>query len=87
VPKQPERIEIIKSIRHSWQDLIKEEDIVAIDLHYLGSGIEVDLVLRQSEISPQLAGDLEAAVLASGYISCLRIFNKLHESKSTKLLS
>lgn len=77
----PERAEIIDSIKQSWQELLHEGDIESIDLHYLDSGIEVDLVLNRDQVSQQLASDLEAAIQNTEHIALLRIFNKLHEFK------
>lgn len=78
----PERAEIIDSIKQSWQEFLLEGEIASIDLHYLGSGIEVDLVLNREQVSLQLASDLESAIQTKDYIACLRIFNKLYESKA-----
>lgn len=78
----PERTEILERIKQSWKELLVEKDIDSIDLHYLGSGIEVDLVLNRDQISPQLAHDLESAIKSTDYIACLRIFSKLYETKA-----
>ena len=81
-PDFPERAEIIDSIKQSWRELLTEGDIGSIDLHYLGSGIEVDLVLNRDEVSLQLASELESAIQSTDYICCLRIFSKLYESST-----
>lgn len=78
----PERTEILDGIKQSWKELLVEEDIGSIDLHYLGSGIEVDLVLNRDHVSSQLAHDLESAIKSTDYIACLRIFSKLYETKA-----
>ena len=77
----PARAEIIDNIKHNWKGLLTEADIGSIDLHFLGAGIEVDLMLNQDEIPPGLAQDLETAIQTTDYIVCLRIFHKLYESK------
>ncbi|MBT3529306.1 MAG: cation transporter [Gammaproteobacteria bacterium] len=83
----PSRGEIIQSVRDHWAKLLKEEDVASIDLHYLNQGVEIDLVLNQKEISPELTLKLRAALDDISYVSCLRIFNKLSETRLDSRLS
>ena len=76
----PERTELIKKIKRQWQNLLSEDDIESIDLHYLEHGIEVDLTVTLNEISDHLAAELEQAICSIEYIPSLRIFCKLYES-------
>jgi hypothetical protein len=76
----PERTELIKKIKQQWQNLLSEDDIESIDLHYLEHGIEVDLTVTLDEISDHLAAELEQVICSIEYIPSLRIFCKLYES-------
>lgn len=76
----PDRSQVIAALKTCWKNLIDAQSIAAIDLHYLGGSIEVDLVLDVDELSPTTARDLDAAIEAEPHITKLRIFNKLYES-------
>ncbi|MBL4581359.1 MAG: cation transporter [Gammaproteobacteria bacterium] len=76
----PERSEVIAALKTRWGNLIDQQSIASIDLHYLGGSIEVDLVLDVDELSMAIAKDLDAAINAELHITKLRIFNKLYES-------
>lgn len=76
----PERSQVIEVLKACWKNLIDEHSIASIDLHYLGSTIEVDLVLDVDELSSEVARNLEAAIETEPHVTKLRIFNKLHES-------
>jgi len=76
----PERAQVIASLKASWENLIDQQTIASIDLHYLGGAIEVDLILDVDVLSMATARGLEAAIEAEPHITKLRIFNKLHES-------
>ncbi|PCJ28455.1 MAG: cation-efflux pump [SAR86 cluster bacterium] len=80
----PQRAEIIERVKHNWRALLDDNDIESIDLHYLGSGIEIDLTLNRDTVSPQLASDLESSLHTIRCITCLRIFHKLYESNPTQ---
>ena len=83
----PERIELLKNIKQQWQELLSEDDIENIDLHYLERGIEVDLTVSLEEISDQLAVELERALFLFDYITSLRIYCKLYETNLDQRLS
>jgi divalent metal cation (Fe/Co/Zn/Cd) transporter len=76
----PERTQVIASLKACWENLIDQQSIASIDLHYLGGAIEVDLVLDVDVLSMATARRLEAVIEAEPHITRLRIFNKLHES-------
>lgn len=76
----PERSQVIAALKTCWKNLIDAQSIAAIDLHYLGGYIEVDLILDVDELSPTIAQNLDAAVESEPHITKLRIFNKLYES-------
>lgn len=76
----PERNTVMGLIRQQWQDLLDDDDIESINLHYLDQGIEVELTVNQDEIPPLLAAQLEQAVRNLAYIAGVRIYQKLYES-------
>jgi cation diffusion facilitator family transporter len=83
----PLRQEIIENIKSRWGELLEPNQIQAIDLHYLQSGVEVDLVLKHNQIDAQLTERLRQAIDPLSYISRLRIFNELYEAELTSRLS
>jgi len=76
----PDRVSVLKFIRLQWQDLLSDDDIENMDLHYLEHGIEIELTLAQTEIPPRLLLEMEEAVRSLGYIAGVRIYRKLYES-------
>lgn len=76
----PERTELIKNIKQQWQELLSEDDIETIDLHYLQHAIEVDLTVTLDKVSDHLASELEQAIRSFDYIASLRIYSKLYET-------
>lgn len=76
----PERPQVIAALKKCWHELIDDESIAGIDLHYLAGVIEVDLVLDIDDLSATTAKKLETAIAKEQHIVKLRIFNKLHES-------
>lgn len=83
----PDRNEVTSNIKRQWQNLLPQDDIERLDLHYLEYGIEIDLVVRLDEISSSLASQLKQAIQGFEYISKLRIYRQLSESKITQQLS
>ena len=83
----PSRESVLDSIKACWQDLLTDEQIEEVSLHYLERGIEVDLTLRQAQISDALAQQLSAALEPLQAIASLRIYNKLHEASIKQPLS
>jgi len=82
----PDRESVLESIKERWQDLLTEEQIEEVSLHYLERGIEVDLTLRQAQISDTLAQQLSAALEPLQAIVSVRIYNKLHEANINQQL-
>ena len=82
----PDRESMLESIKERWQDLLTEEQIEEVSLHYLERGIEVDLTLRQAQISDTLAQQLSAALEPLQAIVSVRIYNKLHEANINQQL-
>ncbi|HAO89348.1 MAG TPA: hypothetical protein DCR00_10540, partial [Gammaproteobacteria bacterium] len=81
------RENVLESIKERWQDLLTEEQIEEVSLHYLERGIEVDLTLRQAQISDALAQQLAVALEPLQGIASVRIYNKLHEASINQQLS
>jgi cation diffusion facilitator family transporter len=77
----PSRSKIIQSVRDHWEKLLDERDVDKIDLHYLDHGVEVDLILNQVEVSEDLGLKLRAALDDISYVSFLRIYNKVSETR------
>jgi hypothetical protein len=86
-PLLPDRHELLENIKLRWQDLLHEDDIESMDLHYLEHGIEVGLVLNKDEISAELAAQLKQAISDYEYIASLRVYSKLYETSLEKRLS
>lgn len=83
----PVRAKVINTLHQNWHELLDDEAIASVNLHYLGNSIEVDLVINADEFSNTLAEELQLAVQTIPYISRLRIFNKLYESNTKTTLS
>lgn len=75
----PHRAELIKKIDTCLYELIDKEDIESVDLHYLEHGIEVDLTIRNTQLSEELVGKLTDSIATIEPLASLRIFKKLHE--------
>ena len=82
----PDQESVLESIKERWQDLLTEEQIEEVSLHYLERGIEVDLTLRQAQISDTLAQQLTAALEPLQAIVSVRIYNKIHEANINQQL-
>jgi hypothetical protein len=80
------RENVLESVKERWQDLLTEEQIEEVSLHFLERGIEVDLTLRQAQISDALAQQLAAALEPLQAIASVRIYNKLHEASINEQL-
>lgn len=76
----PERASVLGLIRQSWQELLSDDDIENMDLHYLEHGIEIELTVMQDELPLRLVRQLEQAVQKLDYITGVRIYRKLYES-------
>jgi len=83
----PERSAVISLIRHQWQELLHDDDIEQMDLHYLDHGIEIDLTVNLEEVSALMASQLELAISNLNYIAGVRIYRKLYESPAPKTQS
>jgi cation diffusion facilitator family transporter len=83
----PERSEVMALIRLQWQDLLKDDDVERMDLHYLEHGIEIELTIFRAEVSPLLISQLERAVQTLNFIAGVRIYHKLYESPRERQLS
>jgi len=83
----PERSVVMSLIRYQWQELLDDDDIENMDLHYLEHGIEIDLTVTHEELPPNLTNLLEHAIRNLNYIAGVRIFRKLYESPSPETQS
>lgn len=77
----PPRQEVLQTIRHLWRDLLDDDDIQRVALHYLEHGIEVELLVSRTELPPDLPGKLEQALDALPYLAGLRIYNSLYSTR------
>lgn len=78
----PLRDEIVGAVKQRWQEILPEDDIKSIELHYLSEGIEVELHLVRAQIEPSLARDLAQRLSDLTYISRLKV---LHDILDTRL--
>jgi cation diffusion facilitator family transporter len=76
----PLRHEIVAQITEHWKDLLNESDIRNIDLHYLGTGVEVDLYLLSREINADIARQLADALRPIPSITRLKIYSNILET-------
>ncbi len=76
----PLRHEIVAQITEHWKNLLEESDIKNIDLHYLGTGIEVDLYLLPREIDDAIARQLADALRPISCITRLKIYSNILET-------
>ncbi len=76
----PERADVMKLIRQSWQELLSDDDIENMDLRYFDHGIEVEVTVSQEQLPARLARQLEQAIRRLGFITGVRIYHKLYES-------
>tara|TARA_B100001964_G_scaffold241022_1_gene312372 strand:+ start:20049 stop:21164 length:1116 start_codon:yes stop_codon:yes gene_type:complete len=83
----PDHQQIIADIRNAWSELLADDEITNVSLHYLENGIEVDLKLNRNEISEQLAAKLKQAIGQFSYIANLRVYSKLYETRLDQPLS
>lgn len=78
----PQRADVIAALKDCWAGIIEPQEITAIDLHYLAGAIEVDLIIDVDTLSPDVLDALQRSIVTIGYITKLRIFNKLYESNA-----
>ncbi|HAJ76631.1 MAG TPA: cation transporter [Gammaproteobacteria bacterium] len=83
----PDHQQIIAHIRNAWAELLDDDKIANISLHYLENGIEVDLKLNRNEISELMAAQLKQAIDQFSYIASLRVYSKLYETRLDQPLS
>lgn len=77
----PPRQEVLNTIRELWRDLLKDEEIQRVSLHYLEHGIEVELQVKLTELPPELPRQLELALDTLPYLAGLRIYNTLYSTR------
>lgn len=82
-PRQefPDRDHILHSIREHWRDLLSDEQIQRVSLHYLEHGIEVELLVNIADLPAELPAKLEAALAEIDYLAGLRIYNNLYMAR------
>lgn len=77
--KLPARHEVLATIRSAWRDLLRDEEIQRVSLHYLERGIEVELLVNLEQLPDSLPDKLEHAIADLDYVIGLRIYNSLYE--------
>ena len=85
--KLPLRHEIVAQISECWHTLLDDTDIKNIDLHYLGRGIEVELLLTTGEVSDELARQLAEALRPIDSIHRIKICNNVLETSVVESFS
>ncbi len=83
----PQRLELQHALRSAWSEWLDESDIDKLVLHYVEEGIEVELVLREAAIHPQLLENLRDAIAGFDRIIRLEVMSKLLESEQLRTLS
>lgn len=87
LPSLPPREEVLSTVKKAWKNLLDENDIDRLVLHYLENGIEVELTLHSRTVDEDKLLALESALLGIEYIGRLRIYNKIFESTDSRTLS
>jgi len=77
----PPRQDVLHTIRELWHDLLQDDEIQRVSLHYLEHGIEVELLVNLQDLPPELPGKLEQALDALPYLASLRIYNTLYSTR------
>ncbi|GAB5499995.1 MAG: cation diffusion facilitator family transporter [Pseudohongiellaceae bacterium] len=77
----PPRHEVLQTIRELWRDLLQDDAIQRVSLHYFEHGIEVELLVKLADLPPELPGKLEQALDALPYLAGLRIYNTLYSTR------
>lgn len=77
--KLPARHEVLSTIRSAWRNLLKDEEIQRVSLHYLERGIEVELLVNLEQLPDSLPDKLEQAIADLDYVIGLKIYNSLYE--------
>ena len=74
-------------MKDAWDDLLSDEDVEKLILHYMKNGIEVELVLNATSAASSMTAELNQAIEQFDYIVKLEILNKLFESEPSGSLS
>ena len=83
----PQREEVIAAIKSAWHELISDQHIESIVLHYFERGVEVELTLTEDSKAAADTLGLERALQNLDYIVRLRIYSKLSDSQLGRPLS
>ncbi len=83
----PPREEVIRILKDAWGELLSDEDVEKLILHYMKNGIEVELVLNATSAASSMTAELNQAIEQFDYIVKLEILNKLFESEPSGSLS
>ena len=82
----PLRHQIVEQIERVWKEHLSDSQIKNIDLHYLGTGVEVDLYLDRDNLDGDISKQLSDALRLIESVTRLNIYcNILEANISTKL--
>lgn len=75
--------QIIGAIKQQWSDLLTEEEIESVDLHYQARGVDIDLRVTKPRISEKLAKQLQASLDPLHYVASLKIYTKVFDDNTS----
>jgi cation diffusion facilitator family transporter len=72
----PNRQVVLDLLKQLWQDLVNDEEIESVILHYSDHGIAINLILKADELPTSLAAELRQAIASLEYIASFKVFTK-----------
>jgi hypothetical protein len=82
----PLRHQIVNQVEQVWQKYLSKSEIKSVDLHYLGTGVEVDLYIDRDNLDEEITRNLSDALQSINSVTRLNIYcNILEANISTKL--
>jgi hypothetical protein len=72
----PNRQKVLNLLKQQWQDLLSDEEIETVVLHYSDHGIAVNLILKADELPASLAAELRQSIASLDYVASFKVFTK-----------
>jgi len=72
----PNRQVVLDLLKQLWRDLVNDEEIESVILHYSDHGIAINLILKADELPTSLAAELRQAIASLEYIASFKVFTK-----------
>lgn len=72
----PNRQKVLDLLKQQWKDVVSDEEIESVIVHYSDHGIVVNLRLEADELSASLAAELRQGIASLDYIVSFKVFTK-----------